>query len=1071
MSENEVEKKIENNQILQNSLAQLESVKKQLASSKIFKALALFVIFVVVFLAAFPLAINNDKFRTKIELKAKEVFGVDLQVNGDVNFALLPSPRFSLENVLLKNFRPKDSQRNYNIFVKNLRLHFSFFNRQKISKIELQYPMLQSYFVTEGGDDLEIDRDDIFSNLSEKILTKSSKKSYKISSPIALAIFPLKKINPSDIKSFADIGFAIKGGTLIFYDKNDEKRQIDALDANFKFNNKKLKAHGTFGSEDSVNNFDLIFLFSSKSKKPDSFLKVESPFSTLEVKGNILSQNDGLMTKFKGDIALKINDLRQFYRSYLNNSAASFGKIKNEIKPISILGSLEVSDGEAEIGQMSIDSQVMKGKGEANIALNQKNLLIDASFDLERIDIDSIWSSEAVKFAPPHLDKIRALFGFDEAEDLSKLKNKELAEVKNDGTKSEIIGDKKLDESLILQDDNSSSKLIKNIYLSAEISAKDVNYRGIILNDAKLYLMLSPKKELMISPFVIGVPGNGIFRMSGVFDSEVSYPKFVGHLGVEGSSLKDILHWFGAESQNLKLEKFTEYKASTDVLMVPNLVKFGNLYLNLNKDQSEISGEVEIDGSDKIPQITSNLKINNFNLDDCYQAPKQLSFFASGNFLNNVLWLNNLSIKTKSSLFFDNLTYQNQKLNNQSLVATVGPGYLAFDDFLFKSDSHNLKATMKIDLAGENPVFDLKIDAPFFSYVTPKMEPQKDAKGNFLNPPPVKVKSMFERFFALPSLENFSGNISLNFKELEVDNFLADNVIFKAALNSGNMPAATLEADIYDGHLSYKGDLAIKADKSINGALSLKNANIEWILADWINCAKVDGVINISANLNSAGSNNSQFLRSLRGVAKFEAAAIKVQNYGVNNLISKLLAPAKYAQELRESEKILFDFNSFSVFKNASGSVDFDGEKGSKISAKISGTAINSVLLGKFNPAQNSGDLNFNSIFVVGTKQKPIPINISTNLRGDFANMSKSTNIEQIRQYLGLAKIVEKPKAKEVIEKKDEANSSETQQNLQKISQERSKEIVNQSSFSRIIPQDSFPKNQAIESKNPPISK
>ena len=124
MSENEVEKKIENNQILQNSLAQLESVKKQLASSKIFKALALFVIFVVVFLAAFPLAINNDKFRTKIELKAKEVFGVDLQVNGDVNFALLPSPRFSLENVLLKNYFSKKFSRTH--ILKNKNRNFDF---------------------------------------------------------------------------------------------------------------------------------------------------------------------------------------------------------------------------------------------------------------------------------------------------------------------------------------------------------------------------------------------------------------------------------------------------------------------------------------------------------------------------------------------------------------------------------------------------------------------------------------------------------------------------------------------------------------------------------------------------------------------------------------------------------------------------------------------------------------------------------------------------------------------------------------------------------------------------------
>jgi len=1043
--------KEESNKI-ENALAKFEKLKQAaVTGSKKLKIVAAGVFLVFVVMGFFPMMIDNTELRVAIEAKAKEILQSDIQVNGDVKFSLVPFPSVTLENVLVKGFRPKESERVYNIFIKSLKFKFSLFNHDKITGIEVRYPILQSYFFQENLAEEDLTYDDIFTNLSNKILTKSDKKSKKISSSIGSSIISLDKIKAGDSEWLSKVKFSVIGATLIFYDRNDEKRQIDALSGRVRFGQDKIAASGKFGSEDSINDFNLSLVFNSDSKKPDSFLKIFSPFSAVVIDGNISSGNEGFMSSFKGKVSVEILDLREFYRSYLNNNEAAFGKIKSSSKPITISGEIDLLDGEMGVGNMVIDSDLLKGRGEAAISLNQKNLLVDVSLDLDRVDIDSIWSSDPVKFEIPTLDKLTSIFGIDNIEDVVVVNKNEAKKVEGNVEKSSIVEDEKKEE--VVQDDKGdSSKIIKNIYLAAEIQAKEVVYRGTLLTDAQTYLTLSPKKELMILPMTIRVPGEGLFRISGVFDGSVAYPKFVGHCDMSGSRLKDLVYWFDLESQNFKPDNLGEYVMFADVLMIPNLMKFGNVYLSLNKDQSKIIGDFEIDNSDKIPLIVSNLKVSSINLDDYYISSNSNSYLSSGTLLTKLLWLNDIGLKNKVNIFFENVVYQNKKYRDQSFKATVSRGYVNIDEFSLKNDEFDFKSSLKIDISNESPLFELKIDSPYFYHKTPAPAPIKDEKGNLVQISTFRPKTIFERFFSLPSFEGFKGNVILNFKDLEVDDFVASNLTFGGAINNGEISNAQFEADMYDGHLSCKGLLSLKGSKVINGNITLSNANVEWLLSDIINCEEIDGVTNITANLNSVGTSKKEFLGNLRGVVNFGVSAPKVDSYGINSLISKMIAPVKYAQELKDPEKILFNEDDHSLFKAVNGSIDFDGDKGSKISAKVAGTAINSVLSGKIDPANNSGDLNYNSIFLVGTKQKPVPINISTNLKGDFSSMAHSTNLDQVKQYLGLMKVPPKPKVAEEVpddtKKETEANSADNADPaVQQISQKRINDIVKKSSL------------------------
>jgi hypothetical protein len=1009
-------------------------------------------------LSFFPILLNNEKLRDDIEQRLKVALKNDIQINGDVKFSILPFPSITMENILLKNFQDSESERIYNLFIKSVQIKFSFFNHSEIEELKMSYPIVQTYISRqkdEGYDDISYE--DVFGNLSEKFLTKSDKKSKKINSAIGSKIFSFGKIKDSQILDRQKINLSVIGGTALIYDKNDERRQIDALNFNLKSNKNRIVASGRFGSENIENSFDLLAKFGSESKKPDSFLTIASPFSLIKLEGNIASENKGFLSNFDGKILVQIDGLRDFYKSYINNNETAFGKIKSGTKPIKISGDVRAENGNIAINNLLIISDLIGGKGEVEISLSQKTPVVNLDLDLDKVDLDSIWSAEAVKFEMPKIGKIASFFGVDNLSDFEMI-TKKRQEKKDAILKSSILGEKPSEEpeSEEVEPINVSNNQLKNFHLSAEISVKEVKYYDRILTDAQIYLTLSPKGEMMILPMTIHIPGGGLFIMNGVFEGNSTYPKFIGHFDLSGKSLKEICYWFNLDARNFKPDNLNEYRLVSDIMMIPNLIKFGSLYLNLNKDQSEFFGEMSIDSSEKIPEISTQLKISNINLDDYITFAGSSSYLSPGSLLTKFLWLNDISTNNKVDLFFDKVTYKDTKFLDQSFKGSLSRGYVNINELSLKSDDFAFTAAFKVDISNEVPQFELKVDSQYLYHQTPVPAPIKDEKGDLIKTSIFKPKSLFDNFFSLPSFEGFKGNISFKVNELEVDDFFADNFAFNGIINNGDIEKADLKADIFEGKLSYQGAVSLKREKTINGSLSLNNATVEWLLHDIVGLETVDGIVNIAANFNSIGSTKKEFLKNLRGSAKFNVNSPKVTSYGLNDLISKMLAPRKYSQELRDPEKILFNQSSNSVFKSASGSLDFDGSGDGKIASKIAGTAVNSVLLGKINLVENSGELNFNTIFLVGTKQKPAPINISTNLRGDLSEMVKSTNIDQVKQYLGLIKTVTKIKEEQEIKENrggmrevgEDSNTVITPQ----VDQGRINEIIKRSSL--IKPED-----------------
>jgi hypothetical protein len=256
----------------------------------------------------------------------------------------------------------------------------------------------------------------------------------------------------------------------------------------------------------------------------------------------------------------------------------------------------------------------------------------------------------------------------------------------------------------------------------------------------------------------------------------------------------------------------------------------------------------------------------------------------------------------------------------------------------------------------------------------------------------------------MPSLEGFNGQIGLNFANLKLDNVELKNFKLAGRLSVGSIKNAEFSSETYGGKFNYKGLIGIGLSKVINGNITFKNVALKEFLPDILGINNVSGIANISANVTASATKKEEFAQSLISEIKFGAVAPTVEGYGLDNLVKKMFAPKTNAQDLIEPEKVLLNPESSTAFKQAIGSIKINGATDGKISANISGTAINGVLTGTVNLSKNTVNSLFNVIFLTGTRAKQTPINIATNINGSFDELSQTTNLDQVKQYLGLTK-------------------------------------------------------------------
>lgn len=950
------------------------------------------VVAIILLLISIPGLFNNSALKLKVEQKASQILGTNLEIKGGVQVAIFPYPAITAHNVLLQNL--KKDEVIYNFYAGSVKIRLSllkFFKKEfEITSISFSDAILETFYAANS----DVKRQNKFTEANQKFVTiAAGNKDQTPADGVSNTLFSVDKFQSSQFSISNLPKFEIENGNIISYDKFSHSREIDEIEVSAKISANQIRAFGTFNNNKVSSDFKLTANFNSEISEQDSTIELNSPNMNLVIKGSFTAENKGLLnSNFSGKIEAEITELRSFYRDYISNGNAIYNKLKQNNQPIKISGNIQNIGGEILLDEIVVNSGLVNGKGSAIIDFNSDLPKIDITLDLANLDLDNIWSNERVetKSTPPTNDLIQS--GNNETAEALPLKNLNLAV-----TTSTPTPNKKTD-TLDLKIANN----LKNFDLSAEVTIKEVKYFEGQIKDLNLYLTVSKAGQIMILPMTFNIPGDAAVRINGVLENDSDLPKFIGKIDINGKNLGDSFKWLRLQSQNLKFDNLKDYIIYSDVLLIPNNITLNNLYLNLNNGKSELLGAATIDSSNAVTNITNKFHISTFNIDDFFLTSAQNIYLSPGSLLRKLFWLNELSATNFSELSFDKLIYKNEVFSGpSSFKLSLGQGYLKIAGLQLNSNKTNLKADLSVDLSNQNPLFDLNLAADNFHHESSQLTRTEAGKDY----PALKKNNIADQFFALPSLEGFSGNIAISTTNLRLDDLLIGNANISGKLQDGNITTAVANCDIYDGTLKYKGLVGIKADKTINGNLTLNNIALDQMLHNIAGIENIGGTTNISASITAVASSKENFLKGITSEIKFNAASPIVSGYGLRDLVNKMFYPTNFRRELQNPEQILFNKNAVTIFKQASGTILLDKDKGSKVSINFNASAINGVLSGKINLSENSIDALANIIFVTGSRQKQVPLNIATALKGNMSNISQSSNLDQVKQYLGIIPI------------------------------------------------------------------
>ncbi len=977
-------------------------------------------VFLLAFLLYAPYIFNNKDLRYQIEQKISEYTKGNLEIKGEIRVKLLPTPSLIIKKAILKNYI--SGNKNYNLYIEDSKVELSFLStltgKFNIQKVTLNNIIAE---IHNSQESLEL-KSEVLKAISKKLIDSKEQEG------VGGNIFSVKSLNLNNYKATNFPDLEIKNGRIISYSKLGNKKEIEELTANFSFSRNLISGQGSFKNQDLLNNFTLSL--HPNSKKNDSIFKLSSTYADLKIYGtfyNIKNKSSNFGNYFEGTLESEIFNLKNFYKSYISSDGYIFNKINPKQTSIKIKALVKKNNHDISIEKAAISSDIINGRGDIFMNFNSTIPLIDVVLDLENFNLDSILTRKNIAV---------------NKKNLVQPKKKDISAQSDDNLTKNFR-----------QASFELSKDLRDIDLTLETKINRVRYLAEQIQNVDLYSTISKNGEILILPLSFRAPDGGKFRVIGAIENRDSSPKFLGKIDAKGSKLANILRWLKLESQNLKYNSLNAYSIYSDVMLVPNTTIFNNFYLNFNNKNTELLGDITIRYGNSAPDIISNFEVHNFDIDEYFLTSSKNSYFSPGDLLKKVLWLNSLSSRNELTLTFDKLSYKNLLFKNHSLKSRFGPGYLEIDNFNLESDNFNLNTSLAIDITRPIPNFDISLKSKNFQY-SPSIYKQSENSAAPILAKTIKINAI-DRFFALPSLEKFSGNVFIDFEKANIDNFEMSDLKSEGRLKKGQLEFSKFSAKSYGKSLKFEGAAAIKFEKTISGNLYLEKTLLKPYLKAITQIDNISGVANISSSISSFGENKEEFLKNLNSQIKFKAANLKVENLGLDDLVKKMFNPFYFQAELEDPLAILQNPDAVTNLKKASGEISISRGKLNRFKIKFSGTALNGLTSGKFDLVENKIDGSSNIIFLTGTKERQIPINIVSNYKGRFYNMNHGINLKQAKQYInsvkeqinkGATKIIIsgpiKPKQEVLEEKEEEKEEKQTQQNMsqdelqQKILQE-----------------------------------
>lgn len=972
-----------------------------------------------------PIFFDNSRLKYDIETKLKNLTQATISIKGEVSVSLIPSPSISLSNVFIENYAPakKRSENDdfYNIYVKNLKIIFPIFkfnNKQPIVKIiadksiiEIARPdvlskidnslfntYLKNISNSQGQQSVANNTipssspSELLINKEEKTLVDSLPKNQpKPSDGISSSIFSMADIESTAIFLNTPPSLQLNDTTITYFDENGVVKEFLDVNTTISYQDDLVDGYGSFVSQSIDNQFKIHANFDLDNAN-QSYLNISSGIYDLNISGNFLDKNvNGLTkTKFKGNLDLEIIDIKNFYKSLISSNDIVANKLKNNTGKIKINSILENNDQNTELKKIIITSSSGNGDGNISFSNSSDESIGDIKLKFDDLNIDNLWETDnPAKKINQNNDTKSIIDNAIKKSESNQDKNPQISNVDQKiSFKSPLIKIRKRENSNEIIE-------LRDYDINTEIIIKNATiYQGKI-EEIKIMANASNKDKIFISPLYFKFAGNSEFNIVGILDRSISNSGFEGYIEAKGDSLADGLKWLGFKPTNFRFDSLQSYSLYSKIFTNQNILSLSNLFINLNDKKTEFYGDFEIKDYEKKRTVISNLKFSELDFKKYFSIQNNNIYLKQGILFDKLLWLNKVYSDYNLKFKFDKLIYEDEEFENLNIGIEMGQGYFKIPKTNFKSPNNDLTFELILDISDKKQIANMLIDG-------------KTLKINFKEKLPNittgKYENILDKFFELPSLQGFSGEISISLDKINLENTLINDFKYKNSYVNSIFDQANLSMKIFDGAFEFKGINDIKYNKIINGNFTCKSCNSNKMLDVFFNVKNIEGIANVSGNIVAIAKTFDEFKKNINSEISFAAIAPKINGYGLNDLVEKMFNFKEYPEDLMEPEKIINNSDLFTQYTNAKGSINFKNDK-NYFSISFKSPAINSIFSGQIFPQDKIINGTLNTIFITGNKSKKIPLNITSTIAGPIEDVATVSNLNQVRQYLGLKRI------------------------------------------------------------------
>lgn len=779
-------------------------------------------------------SVKPESYQQQIVDAIKKQTGLDVKINGDIRFSLLPSPRLLFSDLEVDTNSSKVSSVP-NFSIERVEVYISTMSvlssNIKLTSVNLIHPKLSF----KRADDNTIHWEWLNLNLIKALNTKG--------------------------KGDTSLPLFISDGVLHYKDaKNGKEVLIKNIDAHTVFG-EQIVLNGTMDSGEKTLDFSVD---SGKSDLP--MTEAEFPLnlhvsggkeSLLQVNSVIDSMGD--LLKISGKFDVKTDDLWGWITLPEQDNKDKNAKIQPDINrtpmPVAVTGAWNLNAGAIQMKDIIVEGLNSKGKGTAGVAWNNWYPTISADLDFESIDY-VVWKklldNTIVTKAPKKIDEFQS----DEVQSFDFRKENPLPE---------------------------------NIEVKLNVNAKKILFGKEEWGNTHLSAVLD-KGAFTINQCDIALDGDGVISIFGVISQGgTGKLRFEGNMEAKGKSLHKAISMFYSSASDLPAVGEGEFLIRANVYINSEQIRMFEMSTTI--DGVPVSGTVTT-YLEAQPRIELKIKLKNVNFDYVRDSLRKQNIeakskenIAKGSATSKIGfdWLKNLSTKMDFGVYVEGFTFMGRTGDRASFSVSAHRGVLQVSNVQFMYPDGTNDVNCILDVRRSLPYINLivnadRIDTSYFD-IDPKTEEELAAE-NAKSKNGAGKKSYVDAPIPLEWMDSFNGVFDISLRKLVHSDLFIENIKFQGTLENRIMTMRRLGFVYSHAQSNIVGTVYGGKVPGIRATFTMANADIYELLRQLVGLENISGYTNLSGVVSTSGYNLREWLGHMNSQILIAARGVKVQ--GIN---------------------------------------------------------------------------------------------------------------------------------------------------------------------------------------------